>query len=347
MALWANSAINTTATAMLFNQLWDEKSIPMVRKKNGFVYLLLGKKEVGSTPGMPQGWNRMKKVSGLKVEVRLLGKLDTINKTADGIATEGATVTPVNSGDYYGASTFALTHLTQTFGILHSELALIKGKEAKTANFLGEVFDRMMLSYENVLGTDLHATGASTDPTRTTLGSWNWAVSNGLVADSEDTYASYGGIDRSDSANADFRSVVTSSTGDLTLKKIRTNRNLVIANGGTPNCGIAGTTVYGKVQDLVEPYTHVTFDPKMSDFGSDYVGFSNIMFTMDQRAPTQTLGLLEPDSFAWYEQKDGNSNSGVTWDPSRVSLSVVLFENWAQLICLCPSHNGKLTGITS
>ena len=335
MALWNGSAINTNETAMVFNQLANMKAIAMVRNKHGFLYAVLGKQETGSTPGAGTGFQRLKKISGKKIEVKLLGKLASPGTVADGSA-EVATETLTHTTDYWGAAEFDLAHYVYKHPVPHSELMRFMGDEAKTASYLDEVFQLVMLSYEKVWATALSTAAA---PSRTVLGGWNFAV------DDDNTY---GTIDRTDSTNADFQGVVKASTGDLTLPKIHTEMDNVRVNGGRVSLGVAGATVYGKIRQLIQPYTQVTYDKDWTEFGGEHIRYAGVSFTLDPDCPTQTLGLLEPESWLLYMDKDtAFTSSGLVHDISRVSTHVLPTEFWMQLICKSPNHNARMEGITS
>src|SRR2546423_2154728 len=120
--LWTGTSINSTETAMVFNQLFNRKAIAMVRKKNGLLYAILGKSENGSTPELGPKYPGEKKITGHQIEVKLLGKLKTIATVADGVATEGATATLTNSADYWGAAVFDLAHYKDAHGLPESEI---------------------------------------------------------------------------------------------------------------------------------------------------------------------------------------------------------------------------------
>lgn len=344
MGLWNGTTINTTAAAQMFNQLWNYAAIAMVRKQNGLLYAIMDKSwNDTQTPGGGRQWNRSQKITGNKIEIKLRGKLDSTTKVADG-SSELATVTPAFASDEYGAVTWDLTHYTLTKGVPSSQWMRIKGDEAKTKSFIGEVFEGIMLSYENDWGTDINA-NSSTAPGRTQMGNWVQAVSDG-VSSGESGFATYG-LDRSDSANADYRGNVTVSTGQLTLGKVKTLKNTIRAAGGQPSLLVSGTTVYTSFETLIEGFAHVTYDETWSKFGGEYVRYSNMTSVQDNRAPASMMGMLTPESWLWVMSQSGFDDTAFIKDPSRVAARVVPTEAWAGLFCTTPSYNGKLTGITS
>lgn len=346
--LWYGSNINSTETATVFNQLYSMTAIEQVRKKNGVLYAVLGKAEVGATPLDGISFERRQKVSGNKVEVDILGKLKTIATVADGSA-EYAAATLSNTQDYWGGMEFALAHFKDVHPLMESEVDRFQGDELKTASYLDRVFRMLMLSLEKAWGSGSATAGGINDtkaPARTTLGGWQWPVSDG-VSSGESAYATYGTIDRSDAGNADARATVTPGTGDLTLTKIQTLRNTIITQGGMPSLGVAHTTPYTKIQGLVQNYTHTVFTEDWSRFGGDWVEFSGTRFILEQQAPTDVVGLLDPTSFVWYERDIPFTKKGLVYADTLQATYLINWGAWAQMICLRPASNGKLTGVTS
>ena len=336
MGLWAGgTSVNSTATAMVFNQLFNKKALSIVRKKNGLLYAALGKEEPLSMPNEGTKFRGEKKITGLKVEVKLHGKLKTISTVSDG-ANEVATATLSVDGAEWGGAEFDLAHYADNHAIPMSQMDRFAGDESKTLDFISEVFEHLMLSYENTLGTALHTSSA---PSRTVFGGWEYAVADDNT---------YGGIDRTDSANADFRAgYLNASTGALTLAKIATAQNTIVGNGGTPDVGVCGIAIYGKLQQLVQSYTHIVGDKDWDAFGGTWVRYGPTRFILDQRTSSGVMGILDSSSWVLY-RNDGNfTRSGIVVDPSRVATYVLPWGSWAQLICLKPNSNAKLSGIDS
>lgn len=345
--LWTGTAINSNATAMVFNQLFNKKALPMVRKKNGLLYKVLGKEEVFSNPSAPTGFQRLKKVTGKNVEVKLLGKLRNsgsgaqLQTVSDG-SSEVASATADYDSALFGAAEFSLAHYAHKYAIPHSELDRFAGDEAKTASYIDDIFDMLVYTMEDVVGT---AINTAQNCARTTIGGWPWAVSDGQSS-GESSYASYGTIDRSDTGNNNFDAYVLPNTGTLTLGAIRTVQDNVAANGGNPSLGIAAVTVYGLVRQLVEQYTIVQYNADKTEFGGKYFSYDGIDFVLDQRAPSAVLGLLEPESWAFYMNEYNFTKGGIINDPSLVASYSINWGFWCQFIATAPSHNGKLTGVT-
>lgn len=335
MALWASSGISTTESAMVFNQILNKKAVSMARKKNGLLYAVLSKKEIGATPGV-SGFNRHSKVTGKNVELRLKGRLRTPNYVANGSAELGAS-DPASAfqTDVWGGAEFALSHIYDVYGIPGSQLDRYAGDEAKTLSFMDDIATDILEGYEDLIGTAVNADQAQAN---ITVGGWPFAI---------ETDNTYGTIDRTDNANADFRGNVTTSTGTLTLAKIRNAQNEAIVDGGMPKVGISGTTVYGTVQGLVEAYSQVVYDgSEWSDFGGVHFSYGGIKFVLDQRAPSGELGLLDPTSWHFYESTNGMTTKGIMVDPSKKAAYVLPWTAWVGFICEAPSHNARLVGIS-
>lgn len=347
MAIWAGSNINTNETAMLFNQLATRKSISGIRKKNGFLYAVTGMDEPGATPGASAGFKRHTKVSGLKIEWRTQGEhigAPTFRTKAS--ATDSVSLT--HNANVWGGQEVMLAFLTDTIPIPHHELDRFRGDELKTENYLQDVYDAIELDIENKVGTQLAVTGATGIPGQTDtdkLGSWPYAIEgvDGAWTDSSDDY---GTLARDDSTNSWARGLVYASVGDLTLAKIRTAKNDIILNGGAPRFGVAGGTVYGRIEHLVEQYTQVMYDEKWSKFGGEHVKYAGIAFTLDYYAPSGYLGIMDPETWHLWENDKMPFTKGVVNDPTKVATYVIQYTKWLQNLCLEPRKNAVLKGIT-
>lgn len=340
--LWTGTSINTNETAMVFNQLANRKAFHITRRKNGFLYAVLGKDEPHATPGASEGFKRLKKVTGNKIEVRVLGDVPEPGTTSDGL-NEIAEVTLENRASDFGAQVFDLAHYTYTHAIPHSAMDRFAGNEAKTLSYLDEIFDQIMLGYEKVWGTALGQVGSAGAPSRTSLGSWPFAIAGTTPGT---TWGSYGTIDRADQGNTDFRGHPY-NVGDLTLAKIRQAQNDIAVYGGDASFGCCKAAVFGKLQSLVENMTVVDYDEVWSKFGGRYVRYAGTSFTLDHYAPDNVLGLFTPSTWGlWKNDSIPLTKTGVINDPSRVATYVVQTGVWMQLICMQPNQNAYLYNIT-
>lgn len=347
MGLWAGSGINSNETANLINQLYNTKAIAMVRRKNGFLYEMMGKSEAGATP-MDTKWQKVNKVSGKDVQFNLLGSLKTIATVADGYAAGagetsawGGTVIPA---DTFGGVTLPLVHYADAEYFPDSELDRYEGDELRTRDWIAQKVEYLILSFENTFGNAINTTTAAV-PSRTVVCPWRHQISDG-VSTGETTYQTYG-LDRNDSANADFRGLVDVTGGDLTLQKIRTRKNVIKGRGGMPKVGLAETTLYGKIETLVEAYSHVTYDETWSSFGGEWVKYAGTRYIQETRMGTGLVALLDPESWVlWWNTKNFTRN-GIVRDPSRKATSVLVWGCWNALFCNQPNKNGLLTNLTS
>lgn len=343
MALWAGTTLNNNLLASVFTQLYSKKLVPMCVKANALLYAVLGMTWQDTDPKYGVSFERLKRISGEKVEIRLMGALPQSSKVANGSA-ELATATPSYDNDRVGAVKFDWAHYYDVYGVPSTEYNKIEGNEAKTLDWIDETFEMISLGLENDLGNDMNGTGYD-GPDDEALGNWRQAVSDGVTT-GETNYATYG-LDRSDSANADFRGTVSNLTGDLTLKKIRTLKNQISPKGGNSALGIGGTTVYTKVQTILEAYTVVESDPGWTQFGGEWVQYGRTKFVHEHRAPSGVLGLLDPRSWIYYEKRHNFLKSGLIPAPWLKTAYVLPWEMYAQFLCKKPNSNGILTDITS
>ena len=345
--IWTGSTINSNESANLINQLWNTKAIAMVRRKNGLLYEVLGKPEKGATP-MDVKWNRVNKVSGRDVQFNMLGSLKTISTVADGYAAGagetsawGGTVIPA---DTFGGVTLPLVHYADAEYFPSSELDRYQGDELRTREWIAQKMDYLMLSFENTFGNAINTSTAAV-PARTQVCPVRHQISDG-VSSGETTYQTYG-LDRNDSGNADFRGLVDVTGGDLTLAKIKARQNLIVTRGGDGSVGLAETTLYGKIQTLVENYTHTTWQEDWANFGGSWVRYGNTRFILEQRMATQTVNLLTPSSWVLWWNMNNFTRNGIVEDPSRKATHVLVWGCWNAFYCNQPNQNSVMTGLTS
>lgn len=337
MALWDGLTLNTNELTHVFNQMWMLKSVPMVVRRNPLLYKILGKQTVVQGATGPQvSFERLNKITGSKIEFRLLGKLPSPSYVADGSA-ELATATPTYTTDLWGNVTFDISHMYSVRGIPSSELHRFAGDEAKTRSYVTEVFETEVLGYEKSLSASINSETSA--PARDKVGSWLYAVDDGT------DYAIYGGLNRADSANVDFRGNVTRTVGTLSIQHIQSAQNACLVRNGKPSVGVCAETVYGIVQRLAEAYTTVQYDSEMSKFGAPNVQISGITFMLEPDAPSGTLGLLDPSTFGVW-MKEVGMNASFVKDITRPAAHILNWESWVQFLCKKPNSNAKLVGIT-
>jgi len=347
MALWAGTSLNTNFLANTWNQLWsNDMPIEMVRKHNGLLYKILGKKT--KTPEGGFKFERMEKVTGNKVEITFLGKLDDIDTIANGVSGEGASASITAADDYWGAVEFDFTHYNHKPGIPVSEWTKIAGKERKGAEFFKKRFRQITLSIEKKLGNGMNSTSAVSNY-QTSLGTWRHAMSDG-TSGSEATYATYG-LDRSDAANADLRGATTQvGVRAITVQKLQKSILDIVVNGGPPpDFGICGTNVYSYIWNAVTQYTHITQKDSMNEFKGIWVGFGSVDYLLDQRAEEGTLGHGTSEDWGFWRKDVDLFDAKSLWirDPGVKAMYVAPFDIFAQFLCKRPNGSQLLLGIES
>lgn len=347
MGIWAGSTLNSNETSHLINQWDDSKSLAICRRKNGFLYEILGKAEPGATP-MSVEWKNSTKVSGKDIQFNFLGSLKTISTVADGYAagagetgTWGGTVIPA---DTFGAVTLPIVHFADAEYFPSSELDRFTGQEQPMRDWIEEKLEYLMLSWENSFGNAFN-TGTAAVPTRTQVCPWRHQISDG-VSTGETTYVTYG-LDRNDSGNVDFRGNVTVSVGDLTLEKIRLRELEVIERGGMVRLGLVENALYNKIHKLLEGYSVVTYDDQWTKFGGSFVKFGNIRWIMETRMPTELVGLIDPTTWKIWQKKGQFTRQGIVPDPSKKATHVLNWEKWIAIYCKAPNRNALMTNVTS
>ncbi len=346
MALWNGTDLNKTALASMFNQMWTKNgAISIVRKANGLLYAVMDKSWEPAPPRDGFSIKRMTKVSGNQIEVRLRGKNETLSTVADGAA-ELSAPAMIYSDNTFGAAKFDLTHYANKYGVPDSEYDRIVGDESKTKSFVADKMLSITEDHENEWGNQIN--GAQVGFTRTQMGSWIHAVSDGVTT-GETSYATYGLINRTDAANADFRGVVNYLNRTMTLADIVSTRNLTRKNGGNVKLLLSETTVYSALESkLMNTQVVVNYDEKWSQFGGQYWRFAGMVGVMEHRMPTGVLGGLDTDTWAFWmdDKKPFSGDRTLIVDPSIAAGRVVLPRFWTQLLCNKPNSNFKITAIS-
>jgi hypothetical protein len=340
LGLWQGTALNTNALAKLFNHVHTNRSVGMVIKATPLLNSMMGRpgddgksaynKNVG-------GWGKSKVITGEKYEVSLLGALMTPATVADGSAELTAATIAYNSARH-GAAEFPLSHWALTPGIPSSEYNRIRGDDAKTISWAGEFYDEVVASYDDVIAADLHEDSTSKPPARDQFGSWITAIDDGNT---------YGTIDRSDSANADYKGVVSTTTGTLTIPKIQEYINRARMNRGKIRVGVMGITLYNAWQQLIQPYSQATYNKDMAMFGSENVQFMGVDWVLDPDCPSTKIGGFDPSTWVVVTNKYPFTDGGIVKEPTLVAGYIMPTELWAQNICIKPNSNVKWEDVTA
>jgi hypothetical protein len=344
MALWNGTALNDNATSTLVNKAYQNQAINIVSETNGLLYALRNEDQKLNARKAYK-MQRVEAIGGDKLRVRLFGKLSTIATVADGAA-ELVPQTPSYEGAAYGAAVFDLTHFFQTFGVPSSEYRRFVGNEAMTANWLVEKSQEFKAAKNDTLHTLIDAATAAAG-TRTVLGNWQQAVSDGVtnVAGFNETlFASYGTISRTDAANVDYRGNLKDINGALTLDhlaeaRLKCGRKNSMAQGA--DLVLAGDTQFLRLQSLIEAKNQVMVQ-RMEDwvqFGGQYFGYGGMTVTYDPKLASNVIGVLDTSTWLYWGDKEFRTSG---WKESeRASGMIIKHDSFEQLICLSPQNNWK------
>jgi hypothetical protein len=337
---------------MVINHMWrlQNMSKAIIRKKRALAIMLLGKADIGgNNPETARvKWERSDYIQGHNYQRNLLGALrDSGSGSQLGTVTDGSDELSLQTLDYssndWGAAEWPLTHRAKTCGIPAHEMKRFRGDELRTTNFIHEKVQQEMLSWESILNTDLNS-ATDADASRTHLAGWPHVVADYSL---EAAHATYGTIDRSDSANAAFRGTVTYNQGTLGIADIQHLQNRTKIAGGTPDICVAGLTPYEIMQQQVQSYSHVTYNPTMSEFGCENFMFSGQTWLLENDAPSGTIGMLDSETWIFVLNEDKLTESGITYEPLIKSGYVWPLDIWYGWFCEHPAANGKMTGVAA
>lgn len=328
-----------------FNDVYNAKCIDVVRVRNGLLYGIIGKPLVGEKAnGMPPAFrfDRMDSVSGYAKEIRFLGAYGNVMSPVTNGSAELATVDISSTYDssLMGSVMVQLTHFPYKHGVPESEIRKCADSEAKTASLVAEYSQFMIGKWEHTLGTGLASTN---EQSNSNLGGWQYPVSDG-VSSGETGFATYFGIDRSDSDNANFRATVNTNPGDLTVSTLDKGISVCRLNGGYPDVAPCNIDVYVKVKALIEQFTTVNYDANWSKFGGDWVQLGGTKFLLDAYTPSGVLGLLDTSTFIFSMNEQG-FETGFTEAPWTQAGYLLAVNSWVGFFCKNPKANYKFTNI--
>lgn len=332
MALWAGTALNTNELAMVFNQVYNRKFIDQVHRKHGLLEALMGLSDVNATPNMP-AFERLKKITGRKIEVKLLGKYKDIGTLADGSA-EVATTVGSHVADKFGAAEFDLTHYNDQEYIPRSELDRFAGDESKTLNYVEDIFDYVIASWHTTLAKAVSGAG---DQSRTTMGSWEFAINNNT----------YGTIDRTDSGNSDFRGHEKSSFSTFSLDALQTELTTVWLAGEPDYMGAPAaifTVILKAMRDEGQLHYFYKDDGHLGAGGVSF-SWAGMKIVLDKHMTSGTIALLDSSTWVFYMQ-DKDFVRDIMPDTSKKSAWVINSDAWTALICKQPNANGHMSGVS-
>lgn len=339
MALWQGTALNNNVLSSVYNKVHNKKAISMVTKATPTLHSMMGRPGEDGRSAYNKnlgGWMKSESVTGDKHEVRLRGAIPTWGTIADG--SDELTDATVNfDDDHTGAAVFILSHWGIVHGVPSSEYDRFKGDEAKTLSWIDETHEYLYDGACEGWSDDLFENATNKPPARDQFGSMVSAVDDGNT---------YGTIDRSDAGNIDYRSHVVSSTGALTLRKIGDAINTVKDNRGKTKLGIIGTTLFGKLQDLVWGYSQATFQRDTAEWGSDHVYFAGVEWLQERNCPTGLVFGLDPRTWKIIWKDAPFTETGLIKDPRMKAGRIINCEAWLQNICMKPNSQWKLEDVT-
>ena len=339
MALWQGTAVNNNVLSGVFNQVHNKKAISMVTKANPTIYSLMGRPGDDGRNAYNKsfgGWMKSEKISGDKHEVRLRGAIPTFDAIADG--SDELTDATINyDDDHTGAAVFILAHYGKVQGVPSSEYDRFRGDEAKTLSWIDEIHEYLMDGFVETMSDEFFENATNAPPARSQFGSLVTAIDDGNT---------YGTIDRTDAGNIDYRAEVGSSTGALTLRKVQDKINAVKDNRGETRVGVIGTTLFGKFQDLVQPYSQATYARDTASWGSDHIYFAGVEWVQERNCPSGLIFGLDPKTFKVVWKDAPFTESGLILDPRLKAGRIINCNVWLQNFCMKPNSNWKLEDVT-
>lgn len=340
MALWNGTTLNTNALSSNINKWFSNNAIPMVVKRNAFLYALKNK-ETGPYGMAGSRIKTAKMVNGNALNVRLMGKMPTFTGLADANQTDALSISWVT--DAFGAANFAWSHFYHPEPIVMSELKLIRGDEARTNGWLDDIMMKVTRGWEATLGDAINGTNTAA---RTTIAGWRWGSSDG-VSTGETAYATYGTLDRSDSGNVDFRGNVRYLTGgDLKLDDFVALKTDILADNGNPDFSVVGQTGFLKLEQEIRGSVQIP-NKDWDAYRGDKMFSHGIAICFESRCGTTELGMFDSEALTLFLDEDGVNSSGLK-DAAAIYKGVEYIlpvHVWSQFVVTNPSNTGKITNI--
>lgn len=347
MAIYDNSTERTAKAAFAIKRWLNKKAIPVVCDSSPLVYSIMGGRDPADMSMVlmdpkypnnysPPAWMRDNIISGTKIKVTFRGQRETITGVADG-DDELEAVTPQVLTNKYGAGEADITHLQKTFHILKSDLDKIDGEQNMGRDFLTEEAESYLEDYVHTISTGIHSTQAQSG---STIGGWQQAIADDNV---------YLTVNRALAENADFRSIVTGSTGALTKAKLRALQGQVISNGGDPDISPVNYQSWEDIGTLLDGSERVIHDGThwTMNQGGKWFMFAGVRYVLDSYAPTAVVPMMTSKWWHAVVRKEGFNVEPqmVRRFDARSAYAVITDFYWAW-ICKNPKAQGKLTGVT-
>ncbi len=329
--LWDNSQFNTTRSANLVNWVINRKAIAIATKWQGLLYAILGHPQVGKTPMDGLTWDRLEHQTGKKIEAKLRADLEEVEPMAFGAPEVAGRVRAYNN-NIFGNAEWDWTMYVHNHDIPKSDMDMIRGDEAKTESYITERLDHVLDSWHNRLGNDINT---DQDQGADGYGGWPFAVSASGV---------YGTIDRDLAVNSNFRgNEVDCSSSDPSLSDLLSARLKAQVNGGNARLVLANEEHYQTLAEEIQNKHNPGIEPKdWVRFGGEYYAYGKQILLLEQRAPSDEVGVLDPDTWCFTLKEGSLSSEGVMRDPGSEHGFVLPFDAYGGLVCKHPGANSKL-----
>lgn len=333
--------------ALAFNAMMWNSVISITRENLPMFYVMLGRMEDATVMGDGRlVMQHMELIAGDKMEVQYTGKLRHLNVLPD-TASEVSRHTPTLQSDGIASCEFDLTHFNLKEPIPESLMRRVSGSAQKTQSYLevinGVLAESVATDFADFVHAEnpaSHGTGGRTQD-KNGFGSLAW-----IIDDATDYL-----LDRSDAANARFRSYVRTSTGALDLNKIGLAQNTIGQFGQRPNLALADVENFTAVQQLLQAKIQLRADPFMDRMGADYARYGNTFFVMDQRTggnSGEVMYFLCTDDWkvVFDDSPMMKTTGAVVYDPTMEAGYVIPINIYAGIACSKPWRQGKLLGIS-
>lgn len=344
-ALWAGTTLNTNRLSTLVDQYTNMTALPAIAKDCGLLFAFLGKPmEDYQTPVAGMGFERLSRVAGDELSVRLLGQVKAVEKVAN-YTGELAARTVAGKTNLIGRIKIPFTHYADAMDIPSSELDQFVGNEAKTEAWLQTEVAQYIR--ESILDTWANDLSNSTPalPASDTLGNIAAAIDDGTTTQ---YYPSNGaGIDRTDAANAWFKSYLKSLSGPVTLSEIRLAKAKIREARGQADLISAPTALYVKLEGAVEAYSQVNYDKRWSEFGGQWCRYAGMTLIQDHRMSTTSIYIYTSKSWIVGQKETRPFKvSEIMRNPAVKAGWLLPFESYLAIGMRHGGQNGVLTNVT-
>lgn len=351
MAIWAGSSISTDNSAWLFNKIALPKAVKIGRVANPLMAFFMNKFDLDDEgkwlqhPSLSDrgtaGVKLLPSGGGKKIEVTLAAAKALYSGKGYG-ANERAAVSIAGSDAGYGAAEFDIAAFYELEPWDKSKFDRYKGKERKLQlEFLSSEFDLILEAWHKTLDTRLSDTSAAA-PSTTVVGS----ALNALIANT------YGTIDRTDVANADFKAAeVDTATTAITLAKMRRKKTKCMIRRAKHVVVWAAEEAYGLIGDKIEAaagYEATQLKDKTVEYSGEYFVYNGMAICLAPKLGAGNVMFLNPESWQVYLSEDGMATTtGVQQHPNFAHQMYMQWDSYVQVLCFDPGTNACFTAIAS